>query len=53
MILGYRELQFVAFGFAAFLLIILGYVLFMDVRDRRLRRELDRVRRMVEGGDKR
>ena len=47
----YKELQFVTFGFAAFLIVILIYVLMMDARGRKLRKELERVRRMV-GGEK-
>lgn len=45
--MGYRELQFVTFGFAAFLAVILIYVLMMDARGRKLRKELDRLRKMV------
>jgi len=43
-----RELQFVFYGFTAAWLIIVVYVLTIVLRERRLRRELDRVRRMVE-----
>jgi|HubBroStandDraft_2_1064218.scaffolds.fasta_scaffold538623_2 hypothetical protein len=50
--LGYRELMDVAAGFAAFLAIILIYVFMMDARGRKLRKELERVRKMVGGGDK-
>ena len=46
-----KELQYVTFGFAAFLIVILIYVLMMDARGRKLRKELERVRRMV-GGEK-
>lgn len=47
--MGYRELEFVTIGFAAFLVVILIYVLMMDARGRKLRKELDRVRKMVGG----
>jgi hypothetical protein len=50
--LGYRELMDVAAGFAAFLVIILIYVFMMDARGRKLRKELERVRKMVGAGDK-
>ncbi len=45
--MGYRELMDVAAGFAAFLIIILIYVFLMDARGRKLRKELDRVRKMA------
>jgi CcmD family protein len=45
-----REFQFVFFGLLAAWLIILVYVVSIAMRERRLRQELDRVRRMVEGG---
>lgn len=45
--MGYRELMDVAGGFAAFLIIILIYVFVMDARGRKLRQELERVRKMV------
>ena len=51
--LGSHELQDVAAVFAAFLAIVLGYVLLLDARGRRLRKELDRVRKMVGGSEKR
>lgn len=51
--LGYRELVDVAAGFAAFLVIILIYVFLMDARGRKLRKELERVRKMAgESGKK-
>jgi hypothetical protein len=46
------EIQDVAGGFAAFLIIILVYVLILDSRGRKLRKELDRVRKMVGGAEK-
>ena len=42
------ELQFIATAFAAVLVILIGYVLMLALRERRLRHELDRVRKMVE-----
>ena len=45
-----REFQFVFYGFAAVWLIVAVYVVSMGLRQRKLREELDRVRRMVEGG---
>ena len=38
----------VAAGFTAFLIIILVYVFMMDARGRKLRKELERVRHMIE-----
>lgn len=46
--MGYRELMDVAAGFSALLVIILIYVFMMDARGRKLKKELDRLRRMVE-----
>jgi hypothetical protein len=51
--LGQRELQFVAGGLAAILCVILVYILMLDARGRKLRKELDRVRKMVGSGDRR
>jgi hypothetical protein len=45
--LPYNELKDVAGGFAAFLVIILIYVFILDSRGRKLRKELDRVRKMA------
>ena len=42
------ELQFIAYGFAAVLVILTVYVLMLALREGRLRKELDRVRKMVE-----
>lgn len=42
------ELQFIFYGFSAAWLILIVYVLTMVLRERRLRKELDRVRKMVE-----
>lgn len=45
-----REFQYVFYGFLAAWLIVLAYVLTLAMRERKLRTELDRVRKMVEGG---
>lgn len=42
----------VAAGFAAFLVIILIYVFLMDARGRKLRKELERVQKMMGDGGK-
>ncbi len=42
------EFKFVCLGFGAVLLILVVYVLSIAMREARLRKELDRVRRMVE-----
>jgi CcmD family protein len=47
-----RELQFVALGLAAILSVIFLYVLMLDRRAYRLRKELERVRKMM-GAEKR
>jgi hypothetical protein len=41
------------YGLLAAWLIVLGYVVLLTLRERKLRRELDRVRRMVEDSGKR
>jgi len=50
--LDFLELKYVTGAFAAFLVVILCYVLIVDARGRKLRKELERVRKMV-GSDKR
>ena len=45
-----RNLKFMFLGFLAAWLIILIYVVTLALRERRLRKELDRVRNMVSGG---
>ncbi len=47
-----REFQYVFYGILAVWLIVAVYVVSMGLRQRKLREELDRVRRMVEGGGK-
>ena len=48
-----REYQFIYYGFTAAWVILVGYVVLLATRERRLRRELDRVRHMVEDSGKR
>ena len=43
-----REFQFTFYGLMIVWLIITVYVLSLALRERRLKQELDRVRRMVE-----
>jgi len=43
-----RNFMYMFYGFAAAWVIVTAYVLFLALRERRLREELDRVRRMVE-----
>jgi CcmD family protein len=45
-----RNVTFMIYGLVAAWLIVLGYVVLLALRERKLRKELDRVRRMVEGG---
>jgi CcmD family protein len=44
-----REFQFVFGGLTVAWLIVIAYVVSIAARERRLRKELDRVRKMVEG----
>jgi CcmD family protein len=48
-----KEFQFVMLGLMAAWIIIVAYVASIVVRERKLKRELDRVRRMVEDPGKR
>jgi CcmD family protein len=43
-----NNFQFMFYGFLAAWLIVVVYVVFLAMREGRLKRELDRVRRMVE-----
>jgi CcmD family protein len=43
-----RNTQYMFYGFAAAWLIVIIYVVLLALREGRLRRELDRVRQMVE-----
>jgi CcmD family protein len=43
-----RNAQFLFLGFTAAWVIMLVYIVLLSLRDRKLRQELERVRRMVE-----
>jgi CcmD family protein len=43
-----REFQFVFYGLLAVWVILAAYVVSIGLRERKLRQELDRVRRMME-----
>ena len=43
-----RNFTYMFYGFAAAFLILVTYVVSLALRERKLRSELDRVRRMVE-----
>jgi CcmD family protein len=43
-----RNFTFMFYGFLAAWIIVLGYVISIAMRESRLRKELDRVRQMVE-----
>ncbi len=43
-----RNFRFMFYGFLAAWLIVVVYVLLLALRERRLHRELERVRKMVE-----
>lgn len=43
-----ENFAFMFYGFTAAWLIIIGYVISIAMREKRLRRELDRVKRMME-----
>ena len=47
-----RNFTYMFYGFAAAFLILLVYVVSLAMRERRLRSEIDRVRRMVEDTSK-
>ena len=48
-----RNLTYMFYGYSAAFLILLGYVMSLAMRERKLRSELDRVRRMVQDAGKR
>ena len=48
-----RNFLYMFYGFAAAWLILVVYVVLLALRERKLKAELDRVRRMVEDGEKR
>ncbi len=43
-----KNFEFMFYGFLAAWLIVVVYVVFLALREGKLKRELDRVRRMVE-----
>ncbi|MEP7352967.1 MAG: hypothetical protein ABI824_07015 [Acidobacteriota bacterium] len=43
-----REYSYVAYAYITAWVIVIAYVVSLSFRDRKLRQELDRVRRMVE-----
>jgi CcmD family protein len=47
-----RNFQFMFYGFAAAWSVIAIYVISIAARERKLREELDRVKKLVEQGDK-
>ena len=47
-----RNIEFMLYGLTAAWLIVVVYVVLLSLRDRKLRKELDRVRRMVETAEK-
>jgi CcmD family protein len=46
-----QNFTFMFYGFTVAWLIIIGYVISIAVREKKLRQELDRVKRMVEEGE--
>ena len=46
-----RNFTYMFYGFSVAWLVIMLYVISIAVRERRLRQELDRVKRMIEQGD--
>jgi len=47
-----RNFQGLIWGFAAAWLILTGYILMLTVRERKIRREMDRLKSMVEETEK-
>ena len=47
-----RNFAFMFYGFTVAWLVIMIYVISIAARERRLRQELDRVKRMVEQGER-
>ena len=47
-----RNYEFLFYGFLAAWLIVVIYVISIAARERRLRGELDRVKRMIEDGQR-
>lgn len=47
-----RNFTYMFYGFTVAWLVIMLYVISIAVRERNLRQELDRVKRMIEPGDR-
>ena len=47
-----RNFTYMFYGFSVAWLVIMLYVISIAVRERRLRQELDRVKRMIEQGER-
>ncbi len=47
-----QNFTFMFYGFTVAWLIIIGYVISIALREKKLRQELDRVKRMIEEGEK-
>jgi CcmD family protein len=47
-----RNFTFMFYGFLAAWVIVLGYVISIAMRESRLRKELDRVKQMIENREK-
>jgi CcmD family protein len=47
-----RNSQFLFYGFSAAWLVVVCYVISIGAREKKLRDELDRVKKMVEQGEK-
>ena len=47
-----RNFTYMFYGFSVAWLVIMLYVISIAVRERRLRQELDRVKRMIDQGDR-
>jgi CcmD family protein len=47
-----QNFNFMFYGFTVAWLIIIGYVISIALREKKLREELDRVKRMLEQGER-
>jgi len=48
-----RDLQFIFYGFAAVWVIVAAYVVHLGIREGALKRQLENVKKMVEGSESR
>jgi CcmD family protein len=46
-----QNYNFMFYGFTVAWLIVMGYVISIAVREKKLRQELDRVKKMIEEGE--